>query len=293
MVRIFLSSEGQYRKFSHKLVAAIEANGFNIWNGFNQDIELTRDYWSRVAYQIETADIVLAVLSSTLDDHVISEIERAKENASILLVAPIKINERNQKLLQNSYGDLFDLHDWSDDQSHPEFQRLLERLVSIESDRAIFETLTFKRQDTLAFLASVRQIAREKHDEHQSQKPNGEKELAAWQADDQLALSIIRSLDTIAGAVPASDEPITEKKVSTISKGLTEIKRLLKEWYSNNSADVVDGVIRIGLVGLVTGVGLIFGQPLIFAAVGAGVLGTDKLAKGIGSAMRGGTGGTG
>jgi len=140
-------------------------------------------------------------------------------------------------------------------------------------------SLEAAKGDTQAFLLSALSCLDKIIDTATRQIPNHPDKRALW--EDELAfLQTARGhIEKLASLVPDEGDIVTKDQVDGVRSTLLEYKNHFASWPKDHAQEVTDSVWRGGLIGIFTGVGLIFGVPAIGAMIGTALFGGDKIAK--------------
>lgn len=286
-MRLFLSSESTNRQFCHHFVAAVEMRGFNIWCGFNDEAEKLKGYWPRVKYHIANADIIIGVYKTPPSHHVMHEISSIQTGAKVVFVTLEDIKYNDKANLHSLSDAIFDLTDWNGGSKHEDFENFVKFLETFEREHApIRDVLANKRAETAEFVHEIRNIIHHRLQNLEASKPNEKTKLIAWNKSKIELSKLVNSLDNLGNEIGDPIENISEDNIAGTSKALKEIQRQLSGWYDKNAADVLDSMIRTGVIGLIAGIGALFGQPMLALAVGGTMFGGEKITKGLAAALK-------
>ena len=79
----------------------------------------------------------------------------------------------------------------------------------------------------------------------------------------------------------------SQKDVGWFKEATGELGVHLRNWPLDNAKEISDSLWRTGFIGICASVGFAFGQPLLGAGIGTAMFASEKLGKGIASAVRG------
>ncbi|WP_082025239.1 YegP family protein [Ruegeria sp. ANG-R] len=145
-------------------------------------------------------------------------------------------------------------------------------------------------EDSYAFLASAENCLKNILSATKRQIPNDPQRRQAWEDEIAFLRKAQDHIEKLKGLVPKeenSDED-TRTKVDETRDALREYLDHFKSWPKEHVKEVTDSVWRAGLIGIFTGVGLIFGIPGIGATIGTAMFGGEKISKAVNTLIKGG-----
>jgi dTDP-4-dehydrorhamnose 3,5-epimerase len=148
--------------------------------------------------------------------------------------------------------------------------------------------LTDASKDTAQFLDGLQSLLESKIIELEGAKPNSSLRLESWEQDKKHLVEVSALVRKLRLIIPKKREDLTEEIIAETTSLLSLYKQKISEWPMENANEVTDGIMRVSLVGICAGVGLIFGVPIWGAGIGMAMFGGEKIGKAISSAIKGG-----
>lgn len=140
-------------------------------------------------------------------------------------------------------------------------------------------SLDAAKGDTQAFLLSALGCLDNIIDSTKRKIPNHPDKRKPWEDEVDFLLTARSHIEKLESLVPRDGEDVNESHVDEVCSTLLEYKNHFSSWPKDHVKEVTDNVWRGGLIGIFTGVGLIFGVPAIGAMIGTALFGGEKIAK--------------
>nr|WP_299660416.1 YegP family protein [uncultured Ruegeria sp.] len=143
-------------------------------------------------------------------------------------------------------------------------------------------------ESSSAFLSSAQNCLENIILTTERQIPNDPRRRLAWEDEIEFLRKAQLHIEKLRGLVSNDENSSTNGNVDEVRSALREYVDHFRTWPKEHVKEVTDSVWRGGLIGVFTGVGLIFGIPAIGATIGTALFGGEKISKAVNRLITGG-----
>jgi len=172
---------------------------------------------------------------------------------------------------------------WSGDDNHA---KSAPAKINLTQRQRVELTLREFPEEARDFIGAVVDLIDERLAMLEARTPNHPEKITKWKRNQSFLIELKGLLQEILGKVNVAktDGP---KAVLDDTVGLLELYRnKISAWPKEHVDEVTDGAMRVALVGVCGGVGLIFGVPTIAAGVGAAMFCGEKIGRALANASK-------